>query len=371
LVSTKIIKILIYLMLLLCYLLLPIIPIHTPPQVQVHAKMKSPDLPRIFLQSQHVNPLLNPALFGNSMFDSIKTMAEDHHHSPILERHCEKCLIQLQELADENGSPFVSLGPSIKQIPSPGVKGVKTSRWHIPLARAREEQLLLSTKCPTVELRERNYYSSNEPYKPFVSLSAVAVVVDSQNRVLLTRRAARMRSFPKAWVMPGGGIDPGESILEGVVREVKEETALDLNPESVEPVAMWESCFPTSGQECIDAGTGVKAHYLVIFCKCNLQSESDDRESMGREVVLQEDETDLAVWLSSEDFRTILNHPLGNVGDHSLDAAAAAVRGGESRVSLEDLCGIYPRGGAGCGIAQGNLFMLEEYFQMRASYSKL
>lgn len=341
----------------------------TVPQVQVHvaATMKSPVLPRIFLQSQHANPQMNPALFGNSMFDSIKTMAEDHHHSPILERHCEKCLVQLQELVDENGSPFVSLGPCIKQIHSPGVK---TSRWDIPLARAREERSLLSTKCPTVELRERKYYSSNPSYKPFVSLSAVAVVVDSQNRVLLTRRAARMRSFPKAWVMPGGGIDPGESILEGVVREVKEETGLDVSLESVEPVAMWESCFPTSGQECIDAGTGVKAHYLVVFCKCNVQSGSDDRESMGREVVLQEDETDLAVWLSSEDFRMILKHPLGNVGDHTLDSAAA-IGGGESRVPLEDLCGIYPRGGAGCGIAQGNLFMLEEYYQMRASDSKL
>lgn len=268
---------------------------------------------------------------------------------------------------DENGSPFVSLGPSIKQIPSPGVN---TSRWDIPLARAREDRSILSTKCPTVELRERNYYSSNEPYKPFVSLSAVAVVVDSQNRVLLTRRAAIMRSFPKAWVMPGGGIDPGESILEGVVREVKEETGLDVSPDSVEPVAMWESCFPTSGQECIDAGTGVKAHYLVVFCKCYVQSGSDDRESMGREVVLQDDETDLAAWLSSEDFRTILKHPLGNVGDHTLDAAAT-VGGGESCVPLEDLCGIYPRGVAGSGIAQGNMFMLEEYYQMRASDSKL
>jgi len=329
--------------------------------------MKAPLLHRIFVHSLDAKSQPTAAIFGSSMFDAINSMSQDRHHSPTLQRHHEKCFVHLQELADENGSPFVTLGPSTKEA---STRGMHSSRsWNIPLARAVEEESMLSTKCPTVDLQERKYYSSNKRYKSSVSLSAVAVVVDSQNRVLLTRRAERMRTFPKAWVMPGGGIDSGESILEGVVREVKEETGLDVSQECVEPVAMWESCFPTSGQDCIDAGTGVKAHYLVVFCICKVQTTSTQNESnkvIGLDVVLQEDETDLAVWLSSEQFSRILERPLGGIGDYDVPSAAAIAEN-DSFVPLEDLCGIYPRGDARCGIAQGHLFMLEELFNMSFS----
>lgn len=35
------------------------------------------------------------------------------------------------------------------------------------------------------------------------------------------------------WVTPGGGIDPGESETEAAVREVREETGFDLDPDSL------------------------------------------------------------------------------------------------------------------------------------------
>ena len=36
-------------------------------------------------------------------------------------------------------------------------------------------------------------------------MAAVAIIVDPQDRVLLSRRPAHMRTFPGAWVLPGGG----------------------------------------------------------------------------------------------------------------------------------------------------------------------
>lgn len=48
-----------------------------------------------------------------------------------------------------------------------------------------------------------------------------AVIRDEQGRILLTKRSDNGR-----WCLPGGHIDPGESVAEATVREVLEETGL-------------------------------------------------------------------------------------------------------------------------------------------------
>ncbi|GAA3621309.1 hypothetical protein GCM10022199_27260 [Marihabitans asiaticum] len=54
--------------------------------------------------------------------------------------------------------------------------------------------------------------------------AAYAVVV-ADDQVLLTRLSERVRSAAGRWMLPGGGIDAGESPVEAVLREVEEETA--------------------------------------------------------------------------------------------------------------------------------------------------
>ena len=41
---------------------------------------------------------------------------------------------------------------------------------------------------------------------------------------MLTRRNAKMRAFPHAWVIPGGHNDLGESLESAAIRELFEET---------------------------------------------------------------------------------------------------------------------------------------------------
>ncbi len=60
-------------------------------------------------------------------------------------------------------------------------------------------------------------------------LAAYVLVVDEQDRVLLAWWNGEGHSDP-AWSLPGGGIDFDESVLDGLVREVYEETGYHVVP---------------------------------------------------------------------------------------------------------------------------------------------
>ena len=51
--------------------------------------------------------------------------------------------------------------------------------------------------------------------------------------VLLTRRASAMRAHAGQWAFPGGRLDPGETPLDGALREMAEEVGLDLGPDAL------------------------------------------------------------------------------------------------------------------------------------------
>ena len=69
-----------------------------------------------------------------------------------------------------------------------------------------------------------DYYDDPEaPASISLVVAASAVVTDGAGRVLLLRR-----SDSGNWALPGGTLELGESITECAVREVREETGLDV-----------------------------------------------------------------------------------------------------------------------------------------------
>jgi 8-oxo-dGTP diphosphatase len=53
------------------------------------------------------------------------------------------------------------------------------------------------------------------------------VKLSDDDRILLLKRTAKRRTSPNKWQTPSGFIKEGESAEEAVIREVKEETALE------------------------------------------------------------------------------------------------------------------------------------------------
>ena len=62
-----------------------------------------------------------------------------------------------------------------------------------------------------------------------ISVGVGAVVLDDDGRILLVKHVPRKGAFwGGKWMVPGGGLELGETLEEGVAREVEEETNLKV-----------------------------------------------------------------------------------------------------------------------------------------------
>ncbi|MCL8017440.1 NUDIX domain-containing protein [Streptomyces sp. AS02] len=71
--------------------------------------------------------------------------------------------------------------------------------------------------------RTEYYDDPSAPEPNSLVVAASAVVTDDKGRILLQRRRDN-----DLWALPGGGMDMGDSLPGTAVREVKEETGLDV-----------------------------------------------------------------------------------------------------------------------------------------------
>lgn len=85
--------------------------------------------------------------------------------------------------------------------------------------------------------------------------AARGILLTADEEVLLMRMSFPWRSND-LWILPGGGIEPGESALDAVIREVYEETGLRGTDVLAE---VWRREFLVA-----EAGTLMKQRYFLL-----------------------------------------------------------------------------------------------------------
>lgn len=74
-------------------------------------------------------------------------------------------------------------------------------------------------------------------------LVAAAALLDSSGRVLITQRPAH-KQLGGLWEFPGGKVELGEAPEQALVRELKEELDLTVEPDALDPFAFASHAYP-------------------------------------------------------------------------------------------------------------------------------
>ena len=116
------------------------------------------------------------------------------------------------------------------------------------------------------EARNISHGSRQYPSRPFLGVGAL---VFSEDRLLLVERG--QEPLKGYWSLPGGILETGETLIQGIRREVLEETGLDVEPLSIFEV--FERIMP-------DGEGKTEYHYVLIDYLCrpvggSLQAASD------------------------------------------------------------------------------------------------
>ena len=59
-------------------------------------------------------------------------------------------------------------------------------------------------------------------------LTVRGIIKNNANEILIVKRHPKSRTDPEMWELPGGKVEKGEFFADALVREIKEETNLDV-----------------------------------------------------------------------------------------------------------------------------------------------
>jgi len=121
--------------------------------------------------------------------------------------------------------------------------------------------------------------SSREyPERPIVGVGGVII---EDGRALLIRRGSE--PLRGEWSIPGGTLELGESLQEGVARELREETGLEVRVLDV--IEVFDRIFADENLPSLERKRGPRFHFVIVDYLC---------ERIGGEPCAGSDVTDIA-----------------------------------------------------------------------------
>jgi ADP-ribose pyrophosphatase YjhB (NUDIX family) len=104
------------------------------------------------------------------------------------------------------------------------------------------------------------------PEQPFVGVGGVVV---QEGRALLIRRGGP--PMKGEWSIPGGMLEVGETLEQGVIRELSEETGLDVRV--VELIEVFERIFPAPPNADGSPGDAARPqyHFVILDYLCEMR----------------------------------------------------------------------------------------------------
>ena len=94
------------------------------------------------------------------------------------------------------------------------------------------------------------------PDRPYIGIGAL--IFDGDRILMVERGHEPLKGW---WSLPGGILETGEKLADGIRREVREETGLEIEPEGV--FEIFERIMP-------DAGGRTEYHYVLIDYVCRI-----------------------------------------------------------------------------------------------------
>jgi len=122
------------------------------------------------------------------------------------------------------------------------------------------------------------------PERPVVGIGGV--VIEDGRALLIKRGAEPLRG---QWSIPGGTLEIGESLQQGVARELLEETNLEVRV--LEVIEVFDRIFPADPSGLVNAARGPRFHYVIVDYLCErLSGEPRAGSDVTDVVYAREDE---------------------------------------------------------------------------------
>ncbi|KAL3866451.1 hypothetical protein ACJMK2_043747 [Sinanodonta woodiana] len=171
--------------------------------------------------------------------------------------------------------------------------------------------------CPIYHLASNN--AKSLPVKSCgVHVGAAVILQTSDGKVLLTRRANHLHTFPGIWVPPGGHVEENETFIDAGLRELYEETGVKISSSDIEGgqlrvLALWESVYPPK----LSLGQPVR-HHIVAYLY-GVMTPGHDSAWLRSDIKMDPEEVGACALFDKEHIEAIVSVKEGGTPRSDLD----------------------------------------------------